>query len=66
MLAPDPDWVRHLPNAKLPDRRDFVHYARDLPGRIKAWSGAVAASRQLAEEFAQWLDRPDVARIDPL
>ena len=66
LLAPDPEWVRRLPNGKLPDRRDFVHYAHDLPGRIKAWSTAVAASRQLAEEFAQWLDRPDMARIDAL
>lgn len=66
LLAPDPEWVRRLPNGKLPDRRDFEHYARDLPGRIKACSAAVAASHQLAQEFAQWLDRPDMARIDAL
>ena len=55
VLAPDPAWVATLPNAKLPDRTDFSHYGTDLASRIKAWSTAVAASRQLADEFQEWL-----------
>ena len=66
VLAPDPEWVRSLPNAKLPDRTDFARYANDLPGRIRAWTTAAQASRQLADEFADWLRRPDPARIEPL
>ncbi|SDD92517.1 hypothetical protein SAMN05192589_110131 [Paracidovorax valerianellae] len=66
VLSPHPDWVRTLPNAKLPDRNDFRHYGTDLAGRVRAWSAATAASRQLADEFAEWLHRPDPAAVLPL
>ena len=66
VLAPDPDWVKTLPNAKLPDRQDFTRFGPDITARRKAWSAATAASRQLADEFAQWLDRPDPVRVLPL
>jgi hypothetical protein len=66
VLAPDPAWVQHLPGARLPDRSDFVRYQHDLPGRMKAWSAATSAARQLADEFAEWLERPDPSRLEPL
>ena len=66
VLAPDPDWVRRLPNGKLPDRNDFTTYSHDLAGRMKAWNGAVAASQQLADEFGQWLERPDLGQVSAL
>ena len=66
LLAPDPTWVQTLPNGKLPDRNDFLRYGSDLPGRIKAWRAAAAASRQLADELQAWLLRPDMTRIEAL
>ncbi len=66
VLAPDPDWVKTLPNAKLPDRQDFTHYGPNLAARMQAWNRAVGSARQLADEFAQWLERPDLGRIEPL
>jgi hypothetical protein len=66
VLSPDPAWVAKLPNAKLPDRKDFVHYGPDLVARVRAWSTAASASRQLADEFAHWLRQPDPARVLPL
>lgn len=63
LLAPNPEWVKTLPNGKLPDRKDFVHYGRDLAGRVKAWSTAASASEQLADEFAQWLRAPDARQL---
>ena len=66
LLAPDPAWISTLPNSKLPDRQDFMHYGTDLQGRIKAWRTAVSQSAQLADEFAQWLHQPDMARVSPL
>jgi hypothetical protein len=66
VLAPDPEWVRKLPNGKLPDRSDFVRYANDLSGRIRDWTSATSASAQLADEFAEWLQHPDPARVEPL
>ena len=66
LLAPNPDWVKTLPNAKLPDRNDFTHYGNDLAGRVKAWNTAVSASQQLADEFAAWLQKPDTRQVQPL
>jgi hypothetical protein len=66
VLAPDPAWIQALPNGKLPDRNDFTRYGTDLAGRMKAWHAAAAASRQLADEFAEWLAKPDPSRVEPL
>jgi hypothetical protein len=66
LLAPDPDWVKTLPNGKLPDRNDFTHYGNDLAGRVKAWSQAAQMSRQLADEFQAWLARPNMTQVRPL
>jgi len=51
LLAPHPDWVRSLPNGKLPDRSDFKAYGDDFAGRVKAWRLALAESQRLADEF---------------
>ena len=66
VLAPNPEWVRTLPNAKLPDRKDFATYGQDLQARVKVWTAAASAARQLADEFAQWLERPDLSAVHPL
>ena len=66
LLAPNPQWVKTLPNGKLPDRTDFTHYGNDLAGRVKAWNAACSASTQLVDEFAAWLEKPDSARVLPL
>ena len=63
LLAPNPDWVKTLPNAKLPDRQDFAHYGADLQARIKAWSRAASQAQQLADELAAWLDKPDMGPV---
>jgi hypothetical protein len=66
VLAPNPAWVKTLPNGKLPDRTDFTRYGQDLQARVQAWSAATSASEQLADEFSAWLARPDMARVQPL
>lgn len=66
LLAPNPEWVKTLPNGKLPDRTDFAHYGNDLAGRMKAWNGACSASVQMAEEFANWLQKPDITQVQAL
>ncbi|MCW5652420.1 patatin-like phospholipase family protein [Hydrogenophaga sp.] len=66
VLAPDPAWVAALPNAKLPDRNDFTRYGQDLQARVRAWSTATAAARELADEFEAWLRQPDLSRVEPL
>lgn len=63
LLAPRSEWVATLPNAKLPDRNDFAHYASDLPGRIRAWQTAVDESQRLADEFAALTQQPSVQSL---
>lgn len=66
VVAPDPAWVQTLPNGKLPDRNDFTHYGQDLAARSRVWRGATSAAQQLADEWAQWLEKPDLAQIEAL
>lgn len=66
VLSPNPEWVRTLPNAKLPDRKDFTHYGTDTAARAKAWLAATSASQQLVDEWASWLERPDISVVQAL
>ncbi len=64
VLAPRPEWVATLPDAKLPDRSDFTR--TDLAARVKTWTQGANASQQLADEFAQWLRHPNLQEVLPL
>ncbi len=66
LLAPDPEWVRTLPNGKLPDRSDFNTYGQDLDARVKVWKQAVGEAERLADELANWLLQPDFGRVEAL
>ncbi len=66
LLAPNPEWVKTLPNGKLPDRTDFTDYGKDLSARVKAWGAAVAASGQLAEEFSRFCQFPSDLQLQSL
>ncbi|CAN7320051.1 patatin-like phospholipase family protein [Rhizobacter sp. LjRoot28] len=52
VLSPRPEWIRSLPNGKLPDRNDFVRYGEDIGARTRAWTQAVAESQRLRDDFA--------------
>jgi hypothetical protein len=43
-----------------------MSYDRDLAGRVKVWNAAARASQQLAEEFSQWLHKPNASMVQPL
>jgi hypothetical protein len=66
VLAPNPEWVQTLPNGKLPDRSDFARYGQDLMARVKVWQTASQASQQMADEFAHWLEQPDMSLVQDL
>ena len=66
LLAPNPEWIKTLPNGKLPDRTDFMRYGADLPARVKAWTTAASSSEQLSDEYQQWLAKPDLLRVEQL
>ena len=66
VVAPSTDYVARLPNAKLPDRKDFARYIRDDAARQSAWRTAISESDRLAEDFLEFTRRPDPARVLPL
>jgi len=51
---------------KLPDRTDFTGYGNDLAARVKAWNAATSAAQQLADEFGEWVEKPDLGRVQAL
>jgi hypothetical protein len=66
VLAPDPAWVAHAaqPQTARPHR---LHPLRQRPdGAGKAWSAAAGAAQQLADEFGEWVEKPDLGRVQPL
>lgn len=66
VIAPKPQWVATLPNAKLPDRHDFIHYKNDFAGRVQAWQCAVNESQRLVDELQGWLAKPDMSLVHSL
>ncbi len=66
VLAPSDEWIKKLPRGKLPDRTDFAHHGTNLAARVAQWKAATSAAQQLADEFADWLDKPDLSRVLPL
>ena len=63
LLAPNPEWIKTLPRAKLPDRDDFQHYGEDVKARASAWLQAIKESERLRDEFAAACAQP---RLDAL
>ena len=63
VLAPHPDWIAALPNAKLPSRDDFKAYGDDHAGRQRAWRSALAESARLADEFAALVERESIEAL---
>jgi hypothetical protein len=65
LVSPSADFVAKLPNAKIPDRSDFVNFSPDE--RVKAWRTCVAACEALADEFNEVIEKEQLAaRLQPL
>ena len=58
LLSPNPEWIKTLPRAKLPDRDDFQHYGEDTQARAAAWLRAIKESERLRDEFAAACAQP--------
>lgn len=65
LISPSAEFVSKLPNAKIPDRTDFVNYAP--AERVKAWRQCVSACEALADEFNEVIQKDQLAaRLEPL
>ena len=63
VLSPAPALVASLPGGKIPCRQDFKRYHQRDREREAAWATARAASEEIAKEFADLLQRGDVASV---
>ncbi len=61
LISPSREFLRTLPNGKLPDRNDFHRYGLDHARRIKDWKRAAAECQRFAGQAAAWLQAPDVS-----
>lgn len=66
IVAPTPAFLQTLPRAKLPDRGDFKHYGLDHDARMRNWQQAMGEGQRLRDEFAAFVERPDLSRLRPL
>ena len=66
IVAPTPAFLQTLPRAKLPDRGDFKHYGLDHDARVRNWQQAMGEGQRLRDEFAAFVERPDLSRLRPL
>lgn len=60
LVSPSAEFIRKLPNAKLPDRKDFHVYGQDHARRTRDWMTAIGESERMAEAFARWCEKPDL------
>ena len=51
MLSPGREWVKTLPDGKIPSRQDFPKYRRNEAERFEKWHEVVQRSHALGEEF---------------
>ena len=66
VVAPSTDYIAKLPNAKLPDRKDFARYVKDDARRVAAWRTAIAESERLADAFLEFTRNPGSQQVLPL
>ena len=65
LISPSAEFVAKLPNAKIPDRSDFVNFTP--AERVTAWRTCVAACEVLADEFNEVIEKEQLAaRLQPL
>ncbi|PRC93765.1 lysophospholipase [Solimicrobium silvestre] len=65
LVAPSAEFISALPRQKLPDRKDFAYHGTNHQQRIQEWQQAIAASAQLRDAFAAFIEKPDMNLIQP-
>ena len=61
MLAPSRDWVKALPDGKIPSRQDFPKYRKNEAERFEKWHEVVRRSHVLGETFIDACERGTIS-----
>jgi len=59
LVSPSAEFVSRLPNAKIPDRTDFINLTPTE--RVAAWRACTVACRELADDFNEILEKNQLA-----
>ncbi|MCO4320496.1 alpha/beta hydrolase [Aliidiomarina quisquiliarum] len=59
-IVPTQEFIDRLPYGKIPDRHDFANLAPEP--RQKYWQQATDAGYEMAEQFANWLEKGELAK----
>ena len=63
MIYPSENFVKKLPNGRIPDRGDFDTFLDDPATRIANWRKAVALSAPLGEEFLELVESGKIKEV---
>ena len=66
IVAPSAQFLQTLPRAKLPDRSDFKFHGLDHDARMRDWQRAIGEGQRLRDELAAFVERPDLALVQPI
>lgn len=67
MLAPSRDWVKALPDGKIPSRQDFPKYRKNEAERFEKWHEVLRRSNALGEMFIDACERGTISdMVEPL
>ncbi|MGC8658495.1 MAG: hypothetical protein ACP5U1_05420 [Desulfomonilaceae bacterium] len=66
-IFPSAEFVKMLPDGKIPDRKDFTTFVKSPGERIRRWDKVCQLSELLAEEFMESIESGRIRdRIEPL
>ena len=57
LLCPSKEFVKSLPNGKIPDRKDFNRHGNNWQAREKEWKKSLSAAQQLADDFHEIIEK---------
>ncbi|RZI43512.1 patatin-like phospholipase family protein [Herbaspirillum sp. HC18] len=66
LLSPSRAFLQTLSRGKLPDRSDFLYYGVNHDSRILNWKLAIGEGERLRDELAEFVAKPDPARVQPI
>ena len=66
LVSPSPAFLRTLSRSKLPDRKDFYYYGADHDFRVQNWRLAIAEGQRLRDEFAAFVEQPELSRVQAI
>jgi hypothetical protein len=53
LAYPSPEFVKLLPDGRIPDRKDFIDFAHDPAERIRRWDETSQLSELIGEQFME-------------